>query len=707
MVRWALLFLAVLAVAGLAAVLLLDENSSGSAAVVTHVEHEERRGTTISPATSATPSRLPGAEPLGTPLPSAPLNPSDASVAAAEPPGGPMRSVAGVLLRASDNSPLGLCDIQVALAPAPFAMKSPEGAGQPDTHVPFRISISIEGRKLQLDPRPTSTSTTDISGRFTLSSVPQQSATLVVSLPAGPPVFVDLPDSEGALRDLQLQLDTGFIVEGSVLDGYGSPVEGALVTVSENPELSNGPLDGGAEAAVRPVNAWPSTRTNSVGSFRLLDLLPGAQATHVRLVARAAAFVDGEAELDQPRVPSVVGPVEIRLQRSGSIAGTVILDLPGATLALRKGLARVTVQYEMTTSHGRPTGHRLSGKADGAGRYRIDGVPPGRYVLLAVATGLSADQWLADVQVTEGDTTSVDWVLDAGASLSGKVVDLAGRGVANVPLRLEHVLEWAAPDAGGSKISSHGQRETTTLRSADGWRVRSAQKSDMTFTDSSGDYAFEAVAAGVLRVTVMAAPAGLLTPGPQEVSVASGQQLREVSFVMQPGVVLRGTVSDELGRPLPGARVQLDTVTNISTWDRERGVLCDADGRFDIGGLAAGEELTLWVSHPGHADHWRRLTPDEGPVEVRLKPSVTLTGVVLVAETGLPLTHYEVTVTQDAVSRSREVRDPEGRFALALDDDVPVTITVSAEGRRTTSLQGVRPSESRLVPLEIRLPPGG
>jgi len=360
----------------------------------------------------------------------------------------------------------------------------------------------------------------------------------------------------------------------------------------------------------------------------------------------------------------------------------------------------------MTASHGRASSDLLRAHPDVDGHYHIDGVPPGRFVLIASAPGRTASQWLADVLVDAGRTTIVDWILTAGASVSGLVIDSAGRALPGVPIQLERIVEWDAPEATGSILSSHDDFETRTFSVPGGWRVRSTLSKQATRTDEQGRYSFQTISPGLVRISVMEAPAGLLTPEPSEFTVADLQHVRDVDFAMHRGVILTGRVRDDMGRVLRGARAQVSTTTDVMNWNRDLGVSTDAGGYFEIGGLSPERELILWVTHAGFADHLQEIRPGKGLVEVQLMPSVMLTCLVLASETGLPLRRYEVVITQDVITRSREISTVDGRFALELDDDIPVSITISAPGRMTTTLERVRPSDTLLSPLKIMLPPG-
>ncbi|MFT7462444.1 MAG: protocatechuate 3,4-dioxygenase beta subunit [Pseudohongiellaceae bacterium] len=715
--RWALLFLVMLAVMAVAAFWLLESDTVGPAAVVAAPETVVGSQSDVSPAApAARGTDLRSSRPAAEPLPVVAAEPT----ASRDTTGEPTRTVSGVLLRAADRSRLSQCKITVFQRQT----RSDAGANGVASELLMFFGSDREWYRdwiaSEVSSRQPTSDSSDDQGRFSVSGVPLRDADLLISVPTGAPILLQLDDSPGDLTGLQLLVDTGFIVEGYVLDELGTPIEGATLTIGSNPAVSTD-APGGQTFGPAPdpisqlASVWPSATTDAAGAFRLEDLVARRESRTLSLVIQAQGYVVGEREVVTPLSPTTLGPVEIRLKRSGTITGTVTILDPAATDVLSSGDANVAVVYEMTPDSGRSPGLRLRTQVSANGRYSIEGVPPGRFILEAsVATRRKAGspmplpishQWKADISVTPGDTTQVDWILGTGALISGRVVDTAGRPVPDVALQLKRLIQWDAPEANNFSMTRDGRVSAHTILTPTGYRVYTSWHSGFTRTDALGHYSFEHVASGNQRLTIMAAPAGLLTPDPLEFTAGEGQQLREVSFVMERGVVLRGQVRDQFGQPLPDARVQVSAAQKPS-WDHSGDMDCDADGRFEIGGLREDESLTLWVSHGGFADHFQELTPTEQLIAVTLRPSVILTVVVLVAETGLPQVPYAVTITQDTVTRSREVSDPAGRFALELDDDIPVTITVSAPGRRTTTLPGIRPSDSQHAALEIRLPPG-
>jgi hypothetical protein len=96
----------------------------------------------------------------------------------------------------------------------------------------------------------------------------------------------------------------------------------------------------------------------------------------------------------------------------GSIAGRVMqgtTPVPGATVLVAER-----------------TGAAHTARTDAAGRYRIEGAPPGRYALAGVAPGL------AEGQLTTPDGVSALFTLEPGAAIT--VADLALAPLASSPL---------------------------------------------------------------------------------------------------------------------------------------------------------------------------------------------------------------------------------------------------------------------------------
>jgi len=163
-------------------------------------------------------------------------------------------------------------------------------------------------------------------------------------------------------------------LHGQVLDAEsGAPVRGAAVTLAETT---------GAPARARCVAA------DEHGRFTI-PLPRGADAL---LVVDAPSYV--------PEVlgaPTRLAPLVVRLARAGAISGR----LAGAGGVPAAGVRVVAVS--------RAAMDVRDGTTDGAGRFSLDGLRPGRYLVTAMAGGGPAPHGIAAAfaDVRAGATTQV------------------------------------------------------------------------------------------------------------------------------------------------------------------------------------------------------------------------------------------------------------------------------------------------------------
>ena len=148
------------------------------------------------------------------------------------------------------------------------------------------------------------------------------------------------------------------------------------------------------------------------------------------------------------------------------------------------------------------------------------------------------------------------------------------------------------------------------------------------------------------------------------------------------GSVLRGTIQDELGRPVPGATVSL----------HGQSVLSDHEGGFRLPHVVSGSSLVL-VEHPDHALACRRIRgawtgPPAPPLCIRLRPAAALRLDVPPARDDRPV-HVSLRPGSGAPGGSLRCRTSAYPWALV----EPIQIR-PGEG---TTLHGLPPG-----PLEIR-----
>ena len=237
--------------------------------------------------------------------------------------------------------------------------------------------------------------------------------------------------------------------------------------------------------------------------------------------------------------------------RTGSIAGTIRSTSGNGVVG--SGVTGVTVYLQSAYGPAIPGRGTFSARTDSAGNYRIDGIEPGNYTLVAYRTGfIRATSNPGVIFTVEGDSlqqASLTLVPASPGSISGKVTDTSNNLV-----------------AGASVVftSTDGQIYSTT-------------------TDANGNYTLSSVAPSTYSGT--ATKTGFGSQTQNTLTVASNAPL-VVNFTLQPGPgAVTGRVVDTAGNPISGAKVFFSsgspaTVAATAT--------TDATGAYTIAALAAG-----------------------------------------------------------------------------------------------------------------------
>lgn len=161
-------------------------------------------------------------------------------------------------------------------------------------------------------------------------------------------------------------------------------------------------------------------------------------------------------------------------------------------------------------------------------------------------------------------------------------------------------------------------------------------------TDAQGNASLVLYAGQSRSITVIATGYGRRTKGFEPEQRVAGN---EVTVELVPAASISGVVLDHAGDPLPNARVGLRTVRRgglqrrvlpgvEGDWSQE--LLTDAQGRFELGGLASNERLCRFVVTASHPAHIRgesaliELTPGErgNPLTIQLRKGIKCSGIV-------------------------------------------------------------------------------
>lgn len=367
---------------------------------------------------------------------------------------------------------------------------------------------------------PPSCTRTDASGLYTISQLRAFAYEVSASAPAFRPAFFGAPRrTRIVLAPSERREHVDIVLRGGAVELTG--------TVAD---ISGGPI---AHARVRaatedfnindPAHWYPPVETDAAGAFRLW-VMPGDVRVEASADGYAVSATDGLAP----------GRIVILLTPEGSISGTVV-DAAGAPVADAEVRADwIDVDMRTLTDH--------------AGAFRIGGLVPARYDVIATADagyGRSAGSVLVGL----------------GAQVEGITIQL--HPAARVAGRVETDGGQPCP---GAEVTLHEpvlDRDIVLAPAADG--------------------SLEAL--GVLpgRYVVRAACRGhYLKQALPRVAVARDDQVGLV-WPMTPGAIIRGQVRARDGTPV--ARTSVSTTTGTMA---VRDVTQD-DGRYELAGLPPGD----------------------------------------------------------------------------------------------------------------------
>jgi protocatechuate 3,4-dioxygenase beta subunit len=319
-------------------------------------------------------------------------------------------------------------------------------------------------------------------------------------------------------------LESGLEVRGTVRDEEGTPIRGAAVEAHFFEE--------GRELSSRGA-------TEAEGRFRLRGLPPGE--TEIRAEAR------GYLEERLTNVETGVDDVSIVLARQASIEGQVVDAATGRPVPSFE--ARARIDREALRGRGGDRHERAQATArDPEGRFRIDGLRPGTYVVEVVARGYKTAR--RDRIEAGPSTAQVSFDLERGLSLEGTVVDADdNRPIVGATVEVFGLPAVATDPEGRFRLE--GLEESINLQ-VDHPHYLNERLIEID-PETSGDL--------LVR--------------------------------LQRGGSLEGSVYDGDGVPLPGA------VVRSENWPGQRETFADAAGRYRLDGLPLGELFFRKVNGPG------------------------------------------------------------------------------------------------------------
>ncbi len=394
---------------------------------------------------------------------------------------------------------------------------------------------------------PETTAVTDANGEYSLETLPPGEVTVAFTH-ASYVASRKQVTLKGRETKLDVQLSGGQRVTGTVVTEQGAPVADAQVS-------AHGSAMRGASAV-----------TNAGGMFEMEALPPG------RYRFSASKKGVGEGSLDDVEVS---GPQQVRITISaGATIYGRILGLPP------EELGRVAIEaYGDRRS--------VSGTADSAGNYRLQGTPTGNVMIYAeVESQGSAPQrstQMRTVDVAPGGSENVDLTFRTDITIRGRIVR-DGK-----PLRGAYV--------------------TFSPRS------ESAQASASGSANDQGMYSLTGLEEGEYEVMV----ADAQTRGAYSTAyTVRGSGTFDIEYRTS---AIRGAVVDAAtGEPLASATVQLRSSVQGVAANMPRSVSTDTGGTFVLDAVPPGN-YTLTSSKDGYGSDVRQMTVGEGGEELQVKLS--------------------------------------------------------------------------------------
>ncbi len=579
---------------------------------------------------------------------------------------------------------------------------------------------------------------TDANGEFVLPGLPQ-GATISLDV-RGPGYAKEMRHSVPvSAKKLEFRLKREGRIEGRLTyAGSGKPVRSAMVSIQ----------------GIHPTDGWGQAHVNWFwGKYRLKNVAPGTHSLYLYNLPKGWTALP--KEFIKVAEGETVSNVDFALIRSGFITGRVTdqdTNEPIAHHPIRLNDAAFPEGFQLGVHHT---------STDETGAYHFDAAPGQAVVHTNTPTGYQDIGWterldIGQVQrrvdVAEGETVSVDFQFSKGIKLTGRLVDETGKPVAgaritNVKRRLKDYGtsdEMGMFTVGGLRIgrkialkavhSALGLRGTVEIEvqpempveirmkryqriavsgrvvDREGKAMRLANihlihwdhqrgiGSDTIVAVTDNDGRFQDIALIVGDEYEIDVKLNGYRNAETEQFTATAAMNPIANLVLLPAggqFFIEGRVTDNSGEPVRG--VQL----SISQAGQHWSIRTDENGDYRFEDLSMAVVSTLYIHHPGHANHeFKILRTNQRHDFVLVKADGYLAGKVVDAD-GQPIERAWVMVRakEDLFTGYRHSparTDVHGEFELRRIKDSVVSIHVRDKGYRKT-FKGIAVNQRDLV----------
>ncbi len=341
--------------------------------------------------------------------------------------------------------------------------------------------------------------------------------------------------------DKKITLGSEFQIAGTVRDGSGQPVPGAVIYVARS----------------RPRPLYSSNTEGDDGGYFSLRGLPEGVYT-------VTAEASGYSRASVPRVEAGREDLEIVLHERGSVSGRV-------TSPEGKPVTRFSLelfQVNRSTSNFHKLGDKREFKSP-TGDYRFEDIEPGTYKLLASGPGFSPT-YSPGFTVEREEVQGVDVQLSLGARLTGLVLDPEGNPIPGAEIKL-HGRDWTEENSyslfGGRSPDPNNVPEQLVL------------------TDGAGAFDLHNAYTGTVKVGFSH---GSFLSEYLTIDLTEGGVQDIGTVKLRRGGVISGVGSRADGSPLAGGSAYLTLKDQNGYGYFSRTGRLDSQGRFRFAGLRTG-----------------------------------------------------------------------------------------------------------------------
>lgn len=385
---------------------------------------------------------------------------------------------------------------------------------------------------------PSYYSTNQDSYTYTIKGLPSGSYTLNAYAPWDRQELIDqevkdITVTAGQTVTQNIVFEQGGKISGKVTDKSGNPISNADIYVSYSglwtPPKPEEKLTHPLKAPEKAQGYWGYDTTDSSGNYTIDGLTSGSFYVWAYPPYNSDYIWDSE-----PNVSVTAGQtttLNIILKIGGRIAGRVT-DIDGKPVANASVDAWQTYEWEYDYTKAKPTtgepqkqyGYYAYGTTDANGYYTLKGLETANYTVGVdpYYTSELASERKTNVSVTIEQTTVLDFTLQVGGKISGKVTDEENNVSSNTYIAVYTQSDWHS-----------------------------------TYTDSQGKYLVKGLSKSTYTVSAQPRSGSELAGETKKGVFVDYGQIVTVNFTLKEGGKLTGRITDETGKGVASASVDV------------------------------------------------------------------------------------------------------------------------------------------------------